>query len=197
MCDATIDYYNVHASDFCTDTVQVNMSRLYAPFLEALSSSKARILDCGCGAGRDTRFFLEQGYVVDAIDASEALCKRASIYTGITVQQRYFQELDVINLYDGIWACASLLHVPAAELPMVLEKLRNALKPDGVLYMSFKLGDFEGMRKGRYFTDWTETSLRAVLAQVPDLAVCKFWKTEDVRVNRSHEKWLNVLAVRQ
>ena len=192
----TIAYYNTHAVDFCADTVQADMTSVYAAFMEALPSKQATILDCGCGSGRDSKFFLEQGYQVEALDASEALCGRASRYTGLEVRHQAFQDIDDIAIYDGIWACASLLHVSAEELPMVLRRLRDALKPQGVLYMSFKLGDFEGMKNGRYFTNLTEKALEALLAPIAGLQLDRMWQTGDVRETRARERWLNALVIR-
>ena len=114
------------------------------------------ILDFGCGSGRDTKYFLEHGYWVDAVDGSVELCRIASEFTGIEVRQMLFQELQEKEKYDGIWACASVLHVPKIELANILQKMCNAVKTDGIIYTSFKYGDFEGERSGRFFSDFTE-----------------------------------------
>ena len=107
-----------------------------------------------------------------------------------------FQDLDVIAAYDGIWACASILHLPKDELKAVLEKIAAALKDQGVLYTSFKYGTFEGMRGGRYFTDFTEDSLREFFESVPELQIFETWITNDVRPGRGEERWINILARR-
>ena len=120
---------------------------------------KAYILDFGCGSGRDTKMFLQQGYRVDAVDGSEELCKRASEFIGAPVKQMLFNELCAINTYDGVWACSSILHLEKEKLLDVLRKIAAALKVKGVLYTSFKYGTFEGMRNGRYFADFTEKTL--------------------------------------
>ena len=92
-----------------------------------------RLLDFGCGSGRDTKYFLSQGYTVDAIDGSEEMCKIAAEYTGIPVKQMLFQQLDEQEKYDGIWACASILHLPLQDLEIVLHKMSRALKPSGII----------------------------------------------------------------
>ncbi|MFX9081928.1 class I SAM-dependent methyltransferase, partial [Acinetobacter baumannii] len=105
----TIDYYNQYADEFAQATLNVDMETLYQPFLAELPES-ARILDLGCGSGRDTLAFKNKDYQIDAIDYSTALVERATQLTGIAVQQQSFYEIEVQDIYDGVWACASLLH---------------------------------------------------------------------------------------
>ena len=188
----TIDYYNENAQTFAEGTVSVDFSEIQNQFCKRLPS-KAYILDFGCGAGRDTKYFLEQGFQVDAMDGSEALCKLASEYTGIVVKHMLFQELNVKDQYDGIWACASILHLKKKEIPDIICKMYSALRKNGILYMSFKYGDFEGTRNGRYFTDLTEDSALELLQDVPELKVEKQWITGDVRSGRGDERWLNMI----
>jgi 2-polyprenyl-3-methyl-5-hydroxy-6-metoxy-1,4-benzoquinol methylase len=107
--DETLNYYNENAESFINGTVAVDFEKTQKKFLEKLPSG-AYILDFGCGSGRDTKYFLEHGYKVDAIDGSDELVRYASEYTGIKVRKMLFQELDVNGLYDGIWACSSILH---------------------------------------------------------------------------------------
>ena len=188
----TIDYYNENAKKFFDGTVSVDFKHIQDMFLEILPE-KARILDFGCGSGRDTKNFLEQGYIVDATDGSLELCKAASEYTGITVKHMLFQELDEKEAYDGIWACASVLHVKRVELPDIIRKMSSATKVNGIIYLSFKYGDFEGERNGRYFTDMTEDSMEKLLMEFPELKVEKQWITGDVRAGRGDERWLNMI----
>ena len=152
--DKTLNYYNENAQSFASGTVSVEFTEMQDRFLEKLDPG-AYILDFGCGAGRDTKYFLSQGYRVDAIDGSEQLCRIASDHTGIKVRQILFQELEANEKYDGIWACASILHLPKKELKEVLKKMLTALKTDGWIYTSFKYGEYEGNRNGRNFTDFT------------------------------------------
>ena len=156
----------------------------------------ALILDFGCGSGRDMRYFLGKGFRVEAADGSEELCRLASVYTGIPVKQMLFQELEETEKYDGIWACASILHLRREELPEVFRKMYRALKPGGILYVSFKYGDFEGERNGRYFTDMTEETAEELLESVPELKIKERWVTGDVRAGRGAEKWLNMILRR-
>lgn len=188
----TIDYYNKNVQSFIDGTVSVDFTRIQNIFLELLPKD-ARILDFGCGSGRDTKFFLDCGYQVDAIDGSMELCRAASEYTGIHVKQMLFQELTEVEKYEGIWACASILHVKKAELPDIIRKMSLATKENGIIYVSFKYGDYEGERNGRYFTDMTEISMKELLAAFPELVVEKQWVTDDVRDGRGGERWLNMI----
>lgn len=191
---STIEYYNAHVVEFCESTRDISFSEMQDRFLNELSPGSRRILDLGCGSGRDTKYFCDHGYDVDACDASAEMCRVASDFTGIAVRQMCFDELNDIGRYDGIWACASLLHVPFTELAAIIRAVTSALTPEGVLYMSFKYGIFDGIRAGRYFCDMTEERLDEILsiANVP-LHMLECWITGDARTGRENEKWLNVL----
>ena len=103
-----------------------------------------------------------------------------------------FTDFDRHHLYDGIWACASLLHVPEAELPQALQRLWRGLKPDGVLYISFKHGTGEREQGGRVFTDATEPKLKRWVQALEGLASTDIWLTADQRPDRQ-EEWVNGL----
>ena len=190
----TDQYYHSNSQLFFDSTVNADVSSLYERFIRFIPAG-GRILDLGCGSGRDTKAFLSMGYFVDAIDGSSDLCKLASEYTGIAVKCMDFMELSAIEEYDAIWACASLLHAPSDSLPIILSKMYDALKPTGIMYISFKYGEYEGERDGRYFTDMTSDSFLSLLAQVPSLVVVEEWYSEDVRPEKSI-KWYNVIVRR-
>ena len=187
----TIDYYNKHAEEFTASTFEVDMESLYRPFLAELPGG-TRILDVGCGSGRDTLAFKNKGYYVDAIDYSEELVKKATRLTGIPIKLKSFYEVDDYEAYDGIWACASLLHCERSRLAEVLEKMVQALKPNGVIYMSFKYGDSDRDQDGRQFTDLDENQAEALLEQFDNVQHIQQWVTLDQRPDRQ-EKWLNLL----
>ena len=191
-CTETIGYYNNHADEFYENTVNVSFEATQNRFLDKLKKG-SYILDFGCGSGRDTKFFLEHGYWVDAVDGSEELCRRACEYTGIAVEQMFFTELAEVDKYDGIWACSSILHLPMDELAEVMRQMAAALKEQGIIYTSFKYGTFTGDRNGRYFTDMTEETFADFLSGIDDLQVEEQWITSDVRPGRGEEQWLNLI----
>ena len=192
MKDKTLDYYNQNAETFVSNTVSVDFKQTQDKFINRLETGDY-ILDFGCGSGRDTKYFLEAGLRVDAIDGSEELCKIASEYTGIEVKKMLFQELDSDSKYDGIWACSSILHLPKNDLKLVLRKINTALKKKGIVYTSFKYGEFEGERNGRYFTDFTIETFKEFIQDIGDLKLDEYWITGDVRPGRGEEKWLNII----
>ena len=188
----TLDYYDNNADEFYNSTVNVGFASMQEHFLKKLKKGSC-ILDFGCGSGRDTKYFLEQGYKVDAVDGSKELCKLASEYTGIEVKKMFFHELIEVEKYDGIWACSSILHLPIDELAKVMRKMAVALKEHGIIYTSFKYGTFAGERNGRFFTDMTEETFADFLRGIDGLEVEGQWITSDVRPRRGEEKWLNLI----
>lgn len=188
----TLDYYNQNAQSFATGTVSVDFHETQDRFLKLLDKGSL-VLDFGCGSGRDTKYFLEHGMRVEATDGSEELCRIASDYAGIPVKRMLFQELKETEKYDGIWACSSILHLPKQELKAVLMKMVDALKEQGIIYTSFKYGDYEGERNGRYFTDFTEDAFRDFVVDIAEIQIEEVWITGDVRQGRNEEKWLNLI----
>lgn len=188
----TLDYYNEKTEEFIDATVNVDFSETQDKFLSLLPQG-AHILDFGCGSGRDTKYFLDKGFLVTATDGSVELCKFASELSGIEVKQMFFEELSEIETYDGIWACSSILHLPYAELKDVMQKMIRAVKCGGIIYTSFKYGTFEGERNGRYFTDMDEAKFNEFLQNFSDVKLKALWVKGDVRPDRSAEKWLNLI----
>lgn len=191
----TISYYNQNAAQFSNSTQSLDFASVQDKFRSFLPP-QAHILDFGCGPGRDTKYFLDHGFHTDAIDGSEEFCRIASEFTGIPVKQMLFQELNASEEYDGIWACSSILHSTYDELKDILKKLARALKKEGILYASFKYGDFEGIRNGRYFIDMTEGKLQRILQETDVFQIKEKWISSDVRPGRDDEKWMNMILVK-
>lgn len=192
MTDKNIEYYNENAQSFYDGTVNADMS-LWRDKFESYIPDGSRVLDAGCGSGRDSRAFKQHGYSVVAFDASSEMCRMASELIGQQVWQMRFDEIDFKEEFDGIWACASLLHVPNEELPDVLGKLHRALKDNGALYVSFKYGEGTKQRGDRTFSDFTEESVKVLLNNA-EFEVIECGITSDIRPGRADEKWVNVIA---
>ena len=196
----TLDYYQRNAKDFFSQTINVDMQNVYQPFLEYLPkphlSNQQKILDVGCGSGRDSVFFANQGFEVVAIDGSKSLIELAQqTDTRIDWQCLRFDEIakqSWQNQFTGIWACASLLHMPFDDLPKILNDLIRCLKSDGILYASFKYGDSEREKDGRFFCDINEQPWQLIEEQLDSAKALKLWQTVDNRVDRQ-ETWWNVL----
>jgi len=186
-------YYDEHAKEFAEQTAHLDASFLYGPFLKHVPAG-GRILDAGCGTGRDAKQFLNMGYDVTAVDASPAMVAMASELTGRDAVLMSFQELEFEEEFDGIWACASLLHVPKTDIDAVLDRLSRALKPQGVMYLSFKYGTGENVRKGRLFNDYTDEGLAELLSRHHELSVIEIWNSKDIREKRTGEVWVNGLV---
>ena len=193
--DETLAYYNQHADAFVEGTRNADMSEQYSAFLRYLPSDGS-ILDLGCGSGRDSAWFSSLGFRVTAVDGSEALCRRVKENYGIEAICMDFRDLSFVEEFDGIWACASLLHVSKEALPGVLARVSAALKPGGILYASFKYGSGERVCNGRFFNDYTEQDLSTLLTRENGLTLLEYRITEDVRPDRAGERWLNLLARR-
>ena len=189
--DLTIQYYNDHAESFFENTVNLDMTQFHHRFLGYLPEG-GTILDAGCGSGRDAKAFVGAGFQVEAFDASERLTEIARKLVGpsVPVHVLRFQEIGYEDQFDGIWACASLVHVPKADLAPVFAQLNRALKPLGHLYASFKYGEGVQTRNGRIFIYMSESSLAQITSGFEQL---ESWVTSDVRPGRSSEKWLNVI----
>lgn len=192
MMDTTLKYYQEHAEDFIDATIDVDMSSIYNRFLKHLPPN-GYILDAGSGSGRDSRYFKEKGYRVKAIDYCPRFVEQTEAFAGVDSEVLSFQELNYCEEFDAIWACASLLHINSQELPDVLQRLFRALKTSGVFYMSFKYGDYEGDRQGRWFTDFNENSFQELTELLPDSQSMEMWITKDLRPTK-HDHWLNILV---
>lgn len=188
----TLEYYNLNAKEFVDNTRNLVFTELQDRFLSYMKPG-ARVLDFGCGSGRDTKYFLDKGFQVDAIDGSLEFAKMASEYTQIEVKHMLFQELKAVERYDGIWACSSILHLTREELLDVFGKMANALVSKGIIYTSFKYGTEEIERNGRYFTDMTEDKVKMLLGKEDMFVIEEMWVTSDVRPGREDEKWLNLI----
>ncbi len=192
MTDKNVDYYNENADAFFEGSIKADMSYTRDKFVSLLPQH-ASVLDAGCGSGRDSKAFLEAGFDVTAFDASKEMCRRASEYLRHDVLNMRFEDIDFDNKFDGIWACASLLHVSMDKLPDVMKKLYISLKKNGVLYASFKYGDGMKMRGERTFSDFNDESI-VPLFNDAGFDVIHNEIGADSRPGREDEMWVNVIG---
>lgn len=185
-------YYDDNAEAFISSTLTADMSALLNRFAECLPDQGC-VLDWGCGSGRDSLWLSNKGFRVTPVDLSPAMCAACERLTGITTRCESFDELREEAVYDGIWASASLLHVPSDELPLVFQKAARALKSGGMMYCSFKYGSFEGMREERFYNDMNEGSLSSIIANTPTLHLADIWITNDARPLHREQRWINCL----
>ncbi|MCP5505402.1 MAG: class I SAM-dependent methyltransferase [Chlamydiales bacterium] len=190
---SSIQYYNTHSKAFYQRTVDANLSAVYEKFVQALGFS-GHILDAGCGIGRDSRFFRSQGYTTVAFDGSEEMVRLATESLGENVFQMLFQDMAFSKEFDGIWACASLLHVPYDELRSVMKKIHASIKPGGIFYASFKYGDTHRAVDERDFYDQNEETIAPYLEGL--FAPISIWESADTRVQAAspRQSWLNILC---
>jgi SAM-dependent methyltransferase len=190
--DPTLDYYEANAGDYFASTVDINMTVLYVPFLLYLRPFSS-ILDAGCGSGRDALYFSRRGFRVTAFDYAPSLVKMASKLTGHEILNLSFQKIEFRNQFDGVWACASLMHVPMDEMHDVLSRLSRSMKVDAVMYASFKPEKSECYRNDRLFVDMDKNGFDSLIEQHPEMTILRYWNTHDPRPGMKKEVWLNVL----
>lgn len=189
----SLDYYERYAIPYYEQTIDLDLSEIMQTFVELLPEG-AEVLDLGCGSGRDTKALEEHGFYVTPMDGSAKMCELAEIYTDKEVLHLTFEEMDFQKVFDGIWACASLVHVPGEEIGIIMDKVLDSLKPGGILYFSVYEGDRDGIYGGRYFHDYTEESLKRLFRHRLNAEIVKIWRTDDVRRDKEEHQWLNVLV---
>ena len=190
----TLDYYNKNSEEYFNSTLNVDMTNTYKPFLK-LVPKDGKILDLGCGSGRDSMNFMKLGYEVIAVDGAKELAKKASVLLGKEVIVSTFEELELKEKFHGIWACASLLHIKREDLKIVLNNLYNNLDDNGVFYMSFKYGEKEYVDdKNRYFNCFTDESIISFINENTKYNILGLYITEDKLGRVNEVKWVNLIC---
>ncbi len=190
---STLRFYEIHAKEYFDRTVSADLSHLYDRFLSCVRA-EGRILDAGCGSGRDLRNFRERGFDVVGIDASSALIKLAQEYSGAPCYTVRLEDIVYKRSFDGIWACASLLHLPKLVLAPVLRRIQEALVPGGVMFASVQMGEGETLTPdGRFYVYYQHEEFLRFIEEA-DFDIEDSWVSEDSLPGRSTIRWINVLA---
>jgi SAM-dependent methyltransferase len=191
----TLAFYEANACKYANATWASDVNLLRDRFLHELPEN-GRILDAGCGIGRDVKAFTERGYQVIGIDASLAIVREARQRTGGDIRLMRIQDIPWEQMFNGIWAMASLLHIPRDSIPFVLGKLFRALIVTGAMFMSFKKGSIERVDEdGRFFCDYTEDMLRDELARHAGLTIIELWES-CAEKDAVAQVWVNALVRR-
>ena len=193
--DKTIDFYNKNAENYCSKTIGIDLTQIYEKFLKYIPKQGA-ILDLGCGSGRDSLYFLNNGFDVTSMDASIEMVKLSSKLINQKTIHRKIEDIDFKDKFDGIWACASLLHINKNATVDVYNKLLSALKIEGILYASYKYGINTMVKEERYFNNYDENSFSEMIKNIKSLELIEFWTTLDLRQEGNNQKWLNILLKR-
>jgi len=186
-----MEYYQKNYKKYVDNTINLDMSEIYQMFEVHLKPGD-KILDVGFGSGRDMLYF-QKKYETFGIDNVEEFVTNAK-QNGLNVKMESVTNITYFEEFDGIWACASLLHIQRKYIKKVFKKLCNALKPQGVLYASFKYGNFHGNRGERYFNDFNEIKIRKYLKGT-GFKILDYKVTDDIRPNRE-QKWLNLILIK-
>jgi len=194
--NSTWNFYEDHADRYAEETAAVDMGEIYKRF-EKFLPRKGTLLDAGSGSGRDTKHFLEKGYLVRAFDYSPKLAAISSLFTGIQTEVRSFEDVSEREAYDGIWACASMLHLSKKEIQTSLAGLSHALRINGVIYMSFRYGETARCDDdGRFYSDLDENMISQIIEHSECLKMQEIWISIGEDSFKGNGEWLNVIAKR-
>lgn len=191
ISEGTLAYYESRAPQFWEGTRNHDVRQNLDALLRAIDGEPPfTVLDLGCGPGRDLRTLAARGHVAIGLDGSASFAAMARAYSGCEVYQQDFLALDLpAGRFDGIFANASLFHVPRAELPRVLGELRASLKPRGVLFASNPHGhDEEGWNGGRYGFYATPETWRTIVNGAGFSLVDEYYRPAGLP--RAEQRWL-------
>ena len=190
--NSTIDYYNRNADGYFARTAEVTFDEIYNRFLKYIPDG-GRIMDLGCGSGRDVKWLCNHGYEAYGLDASRELVSKASDEYDIPVFTGLIEEWTTAIPFDGVWCCASLMHLEDSALEQFFENLKYNLKQGGVLFMSVKSGIETGLdEQGRYLRDFTEEDVHKIITRHGEFELRELWYTED-KLSRNSFRWMNVI----
>ena len=196
VIDSTTEFYESHAREYFDRTASADLSALYDSFLSHVRPG-GRILDVGCGSGRDLKVFRQRGFKPVGIDASPTLVKLAHTFSGVVCKATRFQDLNFREYFDAVWACASLLHLPKRRIGRILRRLYTSLIDGGTLFVSMQIGCGEKLAEdGRFFAYYQPDEL-ARRVQKAGFSIDRVWISEDSLPGRTRTRWVNVIAHRE
>lgn len=197
MKNSTINYYDLNAQKYAESTVNVEVSEQIKNFCSQLSPN-SKILDIGCGSGRDSLYFINNGFKVCPIDASNELAKIASELIQQEVTVCKIEEFKKENEFDAIWAMASLLHLKKIDLPIALNNCVQSFKKDqqGLLFASFKVGNGESYdENGRFFSYYQPEELKSILESTEYFDKIEYQINKD-KMGRGND-WISFCATKK
>lgn len=182
-------YYDRNVDDYIQNTQNLDISNLRNKFLRLIPKG-GKILDAGCGPGRDLKLFKAFGYNPTGVDLSKGMVDRARKVCDCPVYQQSLTNLNIDEKFDGIWAMASLLHIKRNEIPKVLKSFYKLLNPQGILFTSIKEGKGERVdKKGRFYTDFGLEEMENYISQAGFTIKEGFYTGDERGVT-----WINIIA---
>lgn len=192
----TVEYYDSHTEEYVARTAGADLTQLHDRFLAHIPRG-GRVLDFGCGFGRDMHAFQRRGYDVVGLDPSSEMITIASRVPGAECHLGDVFALRNEARFDGIWACASLVHVAKTEMVEVMKRLVSWLAPCGVLYFSVRSGTSEHrMPDGRLYSDYNEREVAQLMQKFPGFETQELWLSSDSDASRTEITWINWLGVK-
>lgn len=189
----TLKYYDENADAFkekWLNDFSLNYNFKIPDIFLSYLKDNSYILDLGCGIGRDSKYFIEKGHKVKSIDGSCKMCSIAKELLNIEVDQINFLDMNYENLFDGVFACASLLHLSNEDLIIVLKKISTSLKQDGIFYICFKLGEENRIDSGKFYNDMTEDKFISICNNIKELEIIKMWLSDQYK---TETKFINFI----
>lgn len=167
-----------------------DMAALYQSFEQHLPSH-ATLLDIGSGSGRDAQHFIQRGYRVTSFDTSDAMVEFSHSFMP-DVQLSTYASFQSNELYDGLWACTSFIHISRRDIIKIIHKYIALMKPQGIFFLSFKSSDYDYIKQGEQYTCFTIESMTEFLRPLKEVNIIELFETLDGRKNHL-EKWINVI----
>ena len=193
--EVTFKDYGAKADTFWQRTKDHDVSQNYAAFLAPFGEkSGLDILDLGCGPGRDITFFKELGHNPVGLDGTAEFCQMARDMTGCPILEQSFNDLDLEkHRFDGVFANASMFHVPSHNLSKVLDDLFNCLRPGGILFTSNPRGDVEGWQDTARYGNFMEFDRSKKFLNAAGFSVLDHYYRPP-NLPREEQKWLAMVC---